>query len=236
MDAGLRLDDLPERPERDSVAVGQTAALAPGDELGVVLDDPEELVHEAALPDSGNADDGHELRRARGANATEGVAQDSELLIAADEVGTSLVRDVDATTSPRLGRAPDRDRRCLSLRLDGRRLLVLDRVTRGAVRRLVGEDAVDRSRALQASRGVDDVSRGHAFTGFRTCVQPDERLAGGDGDSHLDVVVPNGPVANGQAGAHGTLRVVLMRDRCAEQRHDRIADELLDRAAVAFEL
>ena len=33
-DAGVRLDDLPERPERDALAVGQAAALAPGDEPG----------------------------------------------------------------------------------------------------------------------------------------------------------------------------------------------------------
>ena len=38
-DARLRLDDLAERPERDPVAVGEAAALAPGDELGVGLDD-----------------------------------------------------------------------------------------------------------------------------------------------------------------------------------------------------
>ena len=50
-DAGLRLDDLAERPERDPVAVGEAAALAPGDELGVGVDDPVELVDEPALPD-----------------------------------------------------------------------------------------------------------------------------------------------------------------------------------------
>ena len=45
-DARLRLDDLAERPQRDSVAVGQAAALAPGDELGVGVDEPLELVDE----------------------------------------------------------------------------------------------------------------------------------------------------------------------------------------------
>ena len=38
-DAGLRLDDLAERPQRDAVAVGEAAALAPRDELGVGVDD-----------------------------------------------------------------------------------------------------------------------------------------------------------------------------------------------------
>ena len=38
-DAGLRLDDLAERPQRDPVAVGEAAPLAPGDELGIRVDD-----------------------------------------------------------------------------------------------------------------------------------------------------------------------------------------------------
>ena len=44
------------------------------------------------------------------------------------------------------------------------------------------------------------------------------------------------PVADRERGAHGALRVVLVRDRGSEERHDGVADELLDRAAVAFEL
>ena len=39
VDPGLRLHDLPERPERDSVPVGEAATLAPGDELGIGVDD-----------------------------------------------------------------------------------------------------------------------------------------------------------------------------------------------------
>jgi len=38
-DPSLRLQDLPESPERDPVAVCQAAPLAPGDELRVVVDD-----------------------------------------------------------------------------------------------------------------------------------------------------------------------------------------------------
>ena len=43
-------------------------------------------------------------------------------------------------------------------------------------------------------------------------------------------------VADRERGADGTLGVVLVRGRCAEERHDGVADELLDRAAVALEL
>ncbi len=43
-------------------------------------------------------------------------------------------------------------------------------------------------------------------------------------------------VAGGDGGAHGPLRVVLVGERGAEERDDRVADELLDGAAEALEL
>jgi hypothetical protein len=36
--------------------------------------------------------------------------------------------------------------------------------------------------------------------------------------------------------AHGAERVVLVQDRYAEDGHDRVANELLDRASVALDL
>ena len=125
-DAGLRLDDLAERPQRDPVAVGEAASLAPGDELGVGVDDALELVDEAALADSGDADEREELRRALVPRALEGVADDAELALATDELGARLVRDVDAEARVRGDGRPDRDRLGLALRLDWRRLLVVD--------------------------------------------------------------------------------------------------------------
>ena len=65
MDAGLRLDDLAERPQRHTVAVCQAPALTPRDELGIVLHDLPELVDEAALADARHAHERHELRRSR---------------------------------------------------------------------------------------------------------------------------------------------------------------------------
>ena len=43
-------------------------------------------------------------------------------------------------------------------------------------------------------------------------------------------------VANRERGAHGSLGVVLVCDRRAEDGHDRVADELLDGASEALEL
>ena len=95
-DAGLRLDDLAERPQRDPVAVREAAALAPGDELGIGVDDPLQLVDEPALADARDADEREELRRALVAGPLERVADDAELAFAPDELGARLVRDVDA--------------------------------------------------------------------------------------------------------------------------------------------
>ena len=106
-DAGLRLDDLAERPERDPVAVREAASLAPGDELRVGLDDAVELVDEAALADARDADEREELRRALVARPLERVPDDAELALAADELGARLVRDVDAEARA-CGRAPSR--------------------------------------------------------------------------------------------------------------------------------
>ena len=124
----------------------------------------------------------------------------------------------------------------LTLGLDGVRLSVIDDLPRRAVRRLVRKDPVGRRGALQASRRVDDVAGGHSLSRLGASVQPDERLAGRNGGSHLDVVLVDRPVAYRKAGADCALGVVLVCDRGAEKGHHRVADELLHGPAVAFEL
>ena len=162
-DARLRLDDLAERPERDPVTVGKAASLAPGDELRVGLDDAMQLVDETALADSGDADEGEELRRALVPRSLERVSDDAELALATDELGARLVRDVDPEARVGGGRRPHRDRLRLALRLDRRGFVVVDGGARRPVGRLVDDDAVDRRGALEASGCVDDVARGHAL-------------------------------------------------------------------------
>ena len=46
----------------------------------------------------------------------------------------------------------------------------------------------------------------------------------------------SGEVADRERRADRALGVVLVRGRSAEERHDRVADELLDGAAMSFEL
>ena len=135
----------------------------------------------------------------------------------------------------RRGGRPDRDRLRLALRLDRLCRLVADDAASGAIRRLVRDDTVHGRCALKARGGVDDVARRHAFAGIGPRVERDERLAGRDPDPELEVFL-DGKVANCESGADSALGIVLMRGRCSEEGHHRIADELLDRAAVSLEL
>ena len=67
-------------------AEGQAAALAPGDELGRVVESAGELGQQAALADAGLADDeGEAGRRLRREACVEQRLQGGELLLAADE-------------------------------------------------------------------------------------------------------------------------------------------------------
>ena len=143
--------------------------------------------------------------------------------------------DVDAGPCAHLGCLPDGDRLRLPLRLYRPRLLVVDDVSRGAIRRLVGEDAVDRRGALQAGRGVHDVARGHALALGGARIERDEDFAGRDPDPELEAVL-DGELADREGCADRPFGIVLVRDRSAEERHHRVADELLDRAAVVLEL
>ena len=72
--------------------------------------------------------------------------------------------------------------------------------------------------------------------------QRHERLAGVDGDPHLQVEVRIGLVelmdglADRDRRAHRPLGIVAVGDRGSEHGHDRVSDELLDRAAERLDL
>jgi hypothetical protein len=104
------------------------------------------------------------------------------------------------------------------------------------VGRLADEDSVHRRRRLQARGGVDDIARRHALALGSARAERDERLAGVDCDPHLELVLLVRPVADRERRAKGTLRVVLVRGGRAEERHHRVADELLDGTAEPLEL
>jgi hypothetical protein len=71
---------------------------------------------------------------------------------------------------------------------------------------------------------------------LRPCVDGHERLARVHSHANLELAVLGDPVTDRERRAHRALWVVLVRDRRAEHRHDRIADELLHCAAALLEL
>ena len=146
--------------------------------------------------------------------------------------------------SQRAGNDPDHPIRSLRLRLalDGQRIERLgDDGVANELERALADDDLARARGLLEPRGdiagiaggerAGDARSGEDLAGVDAGVRPQadaegpfqlfvQRLEGG---THVD------------GGAHRTQRIVLVHDGHAEHRRDRVADELLDRAAVAFE-
>src|SRR6266550_2940253 len=98
--AGLGLDDLAERPEGHSVAIGKRAALPPGDQLRVGSDMVEQLEDEPALADAWDADDRHQLWGSLLARASQCSDQDVQLARAADQRRSRDLRGINAVARP----------------------------------------------------------------------------------------------------------------------------------------
>ena len=78
--AGLRLCHLAQRPVADPIAVGEAAALTPDDDVRVLVDDREQLGHDPALADPGDADERDELGRPRHVVPASGLRAEPRLL------------------------------------------------------------------------------------------------------------------------------------------------------------
>ena len=103
---------------------------------------------------------------------------------------------------------------------------------------LADDDAVHRRRGLQARGGVDDVARDHRLAERGPGAEGDDGLARVDGDPDLQVASGElaRDVADDECGTHGTLGVVAVGERRAEDAHHRVADELLDDASERLDL
>ena len=86
-DARLGLDDLAQRPERDSLPVGKTATLPPADPLRPVVQPTPELSHEPRLPHSRLARDRDELNGLLSDGAGIGILEKDEVVLPPDERG-----------------------------------------------------------------------------------------------------------------------------------------------------
>ncbi len=193
------------------------------------------------MPTPGLARDGDELDLRLADHALERVLEQAQLAVAADERRRRSRLGVDAEPARRRQRAPGRNGIALALELERRQLLVADRLPRRAIRLLVDDEAADRRLPLQTGGDVDDVAGGDALARPGLGAELDDRLAGRDGGAHRQLeafllVQLADRVEDPQPCAHGALRVVLVRHGRAEDRHHRIADELLHGAAEALDL
>ena len=226
------LDHLAERQVRRTLAVGDAAA---GQHRRVPLDERDQLVGEARLADAGLADDGHDLRRRLALRLLEDGEQPLKLVLAADELRLQVAghgrRSRDELEQPE-----GRQRRLLA-RLDG---LHADGVADELERRRAEHDRSGRRRLLDSLGDVDRIARDEAAV---TRVA-DVDVAGVDPDAQVEpetVLALDGLAQSGHGcagvggGTDGAQGIVLVRDGYAEDGHDRVADELLDRAAVALD-
>jgi len=191
-----------------------------------------QLPRNPALADTGHAGDRHEARPLVTSGGEDDVAQQSELVIATDEGRLDLVAPAAAAA---LGHDPDRTEcrhrgdlaleHLVSSRLEG------DGRIRGLLRLLTDEDRARRGHALEARCGVHDVARDKTLVGG---TDGDRSFSGQHSGSCLDPGTERpDAVDQVQRGADGSFGVVVMRDRRAPDGHHGVADELLDRPAIA---
>ena len=241
-DPGVRLDQLAERPERDPLAVRQAATLTPSDQLGTPVEVARKLRTEPALADPGLAHERHELdgRVARAPN--EQALEERLLDFTTDEQRLLGPDQVRAEPRARLDGSVQTKRRTLPLDVHRHKRLVDDDSLGLPERLLRNRHLVHGRGRLNARRRVHDVAGDDPLTLLGSRVQRNDCGSGVDTDPHLELELGLSLVQLGdrlddpKPCADCPLGIVLVRDRRAENSHDGIADELLDRAAVALEL
>ena len=235
VDGGAHPHHLAERPERDALPVGGGAALVPVDGLGEAVHVLQELPGQTALADAGDARHRHEARPLLSRGGVEQVLDESKLLVPTDERGFQALRSSDALA---LGHDPKRppglDRLLLALQVERSDLGEGDSARGGPPSGLVDEHCARRGNALDPRGRVDGVTEHHAFCHL---ADRDRHLSGDDPGSgcqiHAGLDSELGDRRHHLEGrANGPLGIVLVRDRCSPDRHDRVPDELLDRACV----
>ena len=193
-----------------------------------------ELPRQATLADAALAGDRHEPEAPLAGRRVEEVLQEPKLRIAADEGCLEPVAPPDAAP---LGDhpegAPGGDRRRLALQELLAGLLVGDGPGRGSMGHFPDEHDARWGHGLEATRGIDDVTGDHALA---SRPERDRRLAGDDARPRLEArEEPADGVDDVERGANRALRIVLVRRGRTPDRHDGVADELLDGAAVALD-
>ena len=179
------------------------------------------------------------MRRAVVGGAVEGLLDEAQLAVPSDErrfESLGLERPTCAGDDPQ--GAEEREEALFALKLVRAGVLIGDRLLGGATGGIPDVDGSGRCGRLDPGGGVDDVAGDHplAFGADR-----DRRLSREDtgaGAQALDAdLVTQGRNGRDQVerGADGALGVVFGGDRGSPHGHHRVADELLDGAAVQLD-
>ena len=242
-DRRLPLHDLAERPEGDSLSVRETASLAPADDLQLRVHVGEELGDQAALAHARLADDRDQLHRTLLRCARSKIPIRSGFSSSRPTNGVACSREVGAEADTDGLRTPERKRLRLPLH---RRPASAARTRRcgSSTRYVCSATATPFTGAALSMRAAvlttSPVTSPSPRSGSRA--HRDDGLARVDPYAHVQVEVGIGLVQlrdrfeDAQPRAHRPLGVVLVRHGSAEGGHDRVTDELLDRAAVALDL
>ena len=229
------LDRLRERKKGHALAIRRAAA---DEHAPLVADSGDELADEPRLADTGRPDDRARDTATSFACVAQRAAQELELSLATDErcVAFLPVRlDIGQDTE----QAIRLERPCLALHLEGLDCFHADRLPTELPRQASDEDLARTRALLEPSSDVHRVAGGSKAVAARL-VHHD--LAGVH--SHADVEVDSDPLERlveppelGPelvGGPQRAKRVVLVGDRHAEERDDRVSDELLHRPSVSL--
>ena len=241
-DAGLGLHDLAQGPERDPIAVGQAPTLTPPDQISLGVNVTQELCTHAALPHTRLADQGHQLTRTLLIRSLERPDQERLLQNSADERRGVCANHIAPEPRPSAYRPVGQKRLRFAFHRNRLQRVVLEHPLRLPECLLRHRHPVHRGDALQPGRGIHDVAGDDALTKLRPGVERDHPLACVHADPNLQtetrvsLVELVDRLQNPQARPDRPLRVVLVRHRRTEDRHHRIADELLHRPAEPLDL
>ena len=202
----------------------------------------QELRTHAALPHARLADQGHQLTRTLLIRPLERPDQERLLQISADERRRVRANDIAPEPRPSPYRPEDQKRHRFAFHRNRLQPFVLEHPLRLPVSLLRHRHAVHRGDALQPGRGIHDVAGDDAFTKLRPGAERDHPLAGVHADPNLQTQTRVGLVElvdrlqNPKRSTNRAFSVVLVRDRCPEDGHHGVSDELLDRPSVALDL
>ena len=193
-----------------------------------------EFVGEPGLAHASLADHQDEVGASASHGRGQGCGQHRQFVVATDERG-QWTCSARTWGRDRARRVPRVDGLFASLDRERAERLVRDGSGGGCVRRGTDDHLPGLRDRLQPAGRVHDITHGGVVTA--RAQRAHQHLAGVDADAHADFggslgAEPFEVFLHPERGAHRSLGVVFVGDGRAEDRHQRIADHLVDLAAV----